>query len=93
AFRGHLAEKLNHLDDLGKRRAALEAELKPVLDDLFSAGTALTTMIDHAGLLSPKIDVVALNEFRSTLRARYKQLQKLLPLGDTVAVLMAAYAI
>ncbi|MCH4561471.1 hypothetical protein [Mesorhizobium jarvisii] len=50
-------------------------------------------MIDHAGLLSPKIDVVALNEFRSTLRARYKQLQKLLPLGDTVAVLMAAYAI
>lgn len=93
AFTGHLAGKLAHLEDVSKRRAALEAELKPVLDTLHAAGTALNTMIDHAGMFSAKIDATALTEFRTVLRGRYLQLQKLLPLDDTRAVLSAAHSI
>ncbi|MDE1150288.1 MAG: AAA family ATPase [Azospirillaceae bacterium] len=92
-FSGHLAEKLTHLEDVSKRRAALEAELKPILDALHATGTALNTMIDHAGMFSPKIDVTAFTEFRTVLRGRYQQLQKLLPLDDTRAVLSATHRV
>jgi len=93
AFQGHLAGKLAHLDDVTKRRAALEVELKPILDNLHAAGTALNIMIDHAALFSPKIDAAALVDFRAILRGRYQQLQKLLPLDDTRAVLSAAHTV
>lgn len=93
AFQGHLAGKLAHLDEVTRRRTALEAELKPILDGLHAAGAALNTMIDHAGQFSPKIVVTALVEFRAVLRGRYQQLQKLLPLDDTRAVLAAAHTV
>jgi len=92
-FSDHLTGKLAHLDDVSKRRAALEAELKPILDCLHAAGTALNIMIDHAGMFSPKIDAMALTDFRSVLRGRYQQLQKLLPLDDTLAVLARAHVV
>ncbi|MBU2328070.1 MAG: chromosome segregation protein SMC, partial [Alphaproteobacteria bacterium] len=93
AFTGHLAGKLAHLEDVSKRRAAIESELKPILDTVHAAGTALNTMIDHAGMFSPKIDATALAEFRLVLRARYQQLQKLLPLDDTCAILSTAHSV
>ncbi|MGN7880717.1 AAA family ATPase [Ensifer sp. 22460] len=93
AFTGHLAGKLAHLEDVSKRRAAIEAELKPILDTVHAAGTALNIMIEHAGLFSPKIDAGALVEFRLALRARYQQLQKLLPLNDTRAILTIAHSV
>jgi recombinational DNA repair ATPase RecF len=93
AFAGHLAGKLEHLKDVSRRRAAIEAELKPILDTVHAAGTALNTMIEHAGFFSPKIDVGPLVEFRLALRARYQQLQKLLPLDDTCAILTIVHTV
>jgi recombinational DNA repair ATPase RecF len=92
-FTGHLAGKLGHLEDVSKQRAALEAELKPILDTLHAAGTSLNIMIDHASMFSPKIDASALVEFKTILLGRYQQLQKLLPLDDTCAVLLAAHSV
>ncbi len=91
AFTSHLAGKLAHLEDVSKRRAQLEAQLRPVLDTLHAAGTSLNNMIDHAGTFSPKIDASALIEFRTVLRGRYQKLQKLLPLDDACEVLSAAH--
>src|SRR5271163_511919 len=55
AFQSHLAGKLDHLDAVSKRRSTLETELKPILDVLYAAGTALTNMIGYAGQFSPKV--------------------------------------
>lgn len=93
AFTGHLNAKLARFEDVSKRRAALEAELKLMLDSFHAAGTALNTMIDHAGLFSPQIDATALTDFKTVLRGRYQQLQKLLPIDDTRAVLAVAHSI
>jgi recombinational DNA repair ATPase RecF len=93
AFQAHLAGKLDHLEAVSKRRDALEAEIKPILDTLHSAGTALATMIGYAGQFSPKVDVSALSDFKSVLLGRYQQLQKLLPLDDTRTVLMAGHIV
>ncbi|MGL3210550.1 hypothetical protein [Bradyrhizobium sp. BR 1433] len=92
-FQDHLARKLAHFDDVSKRRTALEAELKPVLDRLHAAGTALKIMIDCASLLSPKIDASELAKFRTVLRGQYEQLQKLFPIEDTRAVLAAIHIV
>jgi recombinational DNA repair ATPase RecF len=92
-FTDHLAGKLAHLEAVAKRRAALEDEIKPILDALHGAGTALTTMIGHAGQFSPKVDAKAIEDLRDVLRARYVQLNKLLPLDDTLPVLKTASAI
>ena len=86
-FEAHLAAKLDHLDAVTKKRTALEAELKPLLDTLHAAGTALATMIDYAPQFSPAVDAGALIDFKAVLLGRYQQLQKLLPLDDTRAVL------
>jgi hypothetical protein len=71
----------------------LEGELKPILDSLHAAGSALTTMIDHAALFSPKIDAMPLVEYRAALRGRYQQLQKLLPIDDTRTILATAHMV
>lgn len=93
AFQSHLAEKLAHLEEVSKRRTTLEADLEPILDSLHTAGSALNAMIEHAGLFSPKIDVATLLDFRATLRSQYQQLQKLLPLEDTRAMLAKVYVV
>jgi len=93
AFQNHVGVKLAHLDEIGKRRAALEAELNPILDTLHAAGTALTNMIELAALFIPKIDVAALVDFRAVLRGRYQQLQKVLPLADTRSILASAHVV
>lgn len=92
-FEAHLATKLSHLDAVTKKRAALESEIKPLLDTLHAAGTALATMIGYASQLSPQVDVSALKDFKAVLLGRYQQLQKLLPLHDTRAALNVAHLI
>lgn len=92
-FEAHLATKLSHLDAVTKKRAALESEIKPLLDTLHAAGTALATMIGYAPQLSPQVDVSALKDFKAVLLGRYQQLQKILPLPDTRAVLNAAHLV
>lgn len=92
-FEAHVSEKLAHLEEVTKRRAKIEANLAPILDRLHTAGAAVNVMVEHAGLFSPKIDVSALLEFRGTLRGQYQQLQKLLPLHDTCAILAKISAV
>lgn len=90
-FEAHLAAKLDHLAAVTKKRTTLEAEIKPLLDTLHTAGTALATIISYAPQFSPPIDAKAFSDFKATLLGRYQQLQKLLPLDDTRAVLIAAH--
>ena len=87
AFRGRVNGKLAHLAAITAERTALEATLGSLMDAMYAAGSALTTVIDHAGLLSPPVATPGMVEFRASLRASYSQLKKLLPLADTAAVL------
>lgn len=92
-FEAHLAAKFSHLDEVTKNRTAVEAQIKPILDTLHTVGSALGTMIEHASQFSPPIHGKALSDFRTVLRGRYQQLQKLLPLDDTRAILAVAHTV
>lgn len=93
AFELHLAEKLTHLDEVTKKRATLEGEVKPILDSLLASGTALAAVIAHGALFAAPLDTKDIQEFKGVLLGRYKQLQKLLPIEDTRAVLASAHSI
>lgn len=90
-FREHVATKLEHLDAVTKKRTALETQISPVMDALHAAGTAFATAITHAAQLTPPVDATPLKDFKSVLLGRYQQLQKLLPLDDTRAVLLESH--
>jgi hypothetical protein len=48
-------------------------------------------MIAYASQFSPPVDTKALGDFKAVLVGRYQQLQKLLPLDDTRAILTTAH--
>ncbi len=91
AFRQHVAEKLKHFEAVTVKRRALEAQIGPLMDVIHAVGSALATVIGYGAQLNPPVEVTALNDFKAILAGRYAQLQKLLPLDDTRAVLLAAH--
>jgi hypothetical protein len=92
AFTGHLKEKLSHLDGVAKQRKAIEADIVPLVDTISAAGAAVRSVMVYGPMFEPKLELKGLSDFRNLLAGRYTQLQKLLPLEDTVAVLQAGYA-
>jgi len=86
-FVTHLKAKLSHLDEVGAKRKALEALVAPLTDAIFATGTAAKTVSEYGPLFKPALSMKALNDLRATLLGRYSQLQKFLPMDDTLAVL------
>lgn len=87
-FRAHLAEKLRQLDAITAKKTKLEAQIAPLLDNIHALGSGLATVIEYAGKL-PAVDVATLSDAKGVLAGRYGQLKKILPLGETLAVLRA----
>ncbi len=90
AFEAHLAEKLARLEEVGKLRSSLEADVEALKAELESVGSALNTMIGLTENLPRKIGSAALRDLVVVLRGRYGQLMKLTPISDTRAVLEVA---
>lgn len=86
-FAAHLQAKLAHFDQVTAKRATLEEQIKPITDAILAAGTAMNPVIDYGPLFKTPVDLKLLAEGRQTLRGRYVQLQKFLPLEDTLSVL------
>lgn len=89
-FIGHLKEKLDHLTNLTTRREEIEERLVPVLDVIRKTGSTLAAVIAHGANFTPALDVKALAEYKQVLLGRYQQLERLLPLNDTISVLQVA---
>jgi len=86
-FETHLREKLTHLEDVAALRKTLEGKVAPITDAIYAAGTAMAKVIEYGPLFSNPLDMKTLSAAKQTLRGRYDQLQKFLPLDDSVAVL------
>lgn len=91
AFVSHLQEKLAHLKDVAEQRAGLTKDIAPLLTAIHAAGTGLAAIIPYGGQLQPAVDCKPLADFKQVLLGRYQQIQALVPLDDTIAVLEAAH--
>jgi len=90
-FASHLQSKLLHLGEVATKRATLEAQVQSLMQAISAAGAALNKVLEYGPLFKPAMAMTALAEVRATLRGRYSQLQKFLPLEDTVAMLKVAH--
>lgn len=92
-FTAHLQAKLAHLDEITAKRQALEEQIKPLLDAIHAAGSAMATVIAYGPQFKTPFDMKTLSDAKQTLGGRYSQLNKLLPLDDTAAVLKVAHEV
>lgn len=90
-FTAHLQAKLAHLDEITAKRKELEEQVKPLLATIHAAGTALAAVIAYGPQFKTSPDMKPLSDAKQTLGGRYSQLQKFLPLDDTLAVLKVAH--
>lgn len=90
-FEAHLQAKLAHLDAVTAQRKALEEKVKPISDAIYAAGTAIAKVIEYGPLYQTPLDMTILTDAKQMLRGRYDQLQKFLPLDDSVAVLKVVH--
>ena len=93
AFVSHLKEKLAHLKDVADQRGTLTKDMEPLLTAIHAAGTSLATIIPYGAQLQPPVDSKPLADFKQVLVGRYQQLQALVPLEDTRAVLAVTYEV
>ena len=91
-FTSHLKAKLAHLDEVAAKRKSLATQVAPIITAIHAAGSALATVIPYGAQFKPPVDVKVLLDFKTTLGGRYKQLDKLLPLADTAAILEVSYS-
>ncbi|TSD87093.1 AAA family ATPase [Mycobacterium sp. KBS0706] len=92
-FTAHLKGKLDHLTEVAQQRKALETEIAPLLDTVTAAGSAIRTILPYRAMFEPKLELKVLADYRVLLDGRYQQLNKLLPLEDTLAIVEAGFEI
>lgn len=93
AFVSHLKEKLAHLKEVADERETLAKDMAPLLTAIHAAGTGLATIIPYGAQLQPPVDCKPLADFKQVLLGRYQQLQALVPLQDTIAVLAVVHEV
>ncbi len=92
-FTAHLAGKLDHLNEVARQRKAIETEIAPLIDAVTAAGSAIRTILVYGAMFEPKLELKVLADYRVLLGGRYQQLNKLLPLDDTLAIVEAGFDI
>lgn len=88
-LRLHLESKLARLGRTMAQKKVLEESIKPVLNQLHSAGASLTTIIDYSELLRPKLDIDQLLKCREEFRTNYQKALKPLPIAELISGLTA----
>jgi hypothetical protein len=91
SFTEHLKKKLVHLATITKQRKEIEGEIAPLLDAIHAAESAVRSIIAYGPMLEPKPELRALIDFSTLLGGCYRQLEKFLPLEDTIAVVEAGF--
>jgi recombinational DNA repair ATPase RecF len=93
AFRDHVNGKLAHIAEVTAKRKTLDEQIAPILNDIHAAGSALATIIAYGPQFTPPVATNELATFKATLLGRYGQLNKVLPLQDTIAILPTVHQV
>lgn len=86
-LRAKLHAKLDSLKEFSRQRKVIERKIGPLTATLARVHAALETLARHAALATPPLSVTAATDFAASCQASSTQLNALLPLPDTLAVL------
>ncbi len=86
-FRKIVTAKLQHFDQISRKRAAVGQVVLPILEQLEQISSGLLLVAAYGPLLNPVVGVEAITDFATTNMATVAQLKNLIPLIDTLDVL------
>src|SRR5579871_2178731 len=86
-FRRVVADKLAHLEEIAKRRAAVEQELEPCITSLEQLQESLARVSGYGKALKPVIDTTSLDSYRTKAASWRQQLNSFLPINLTTNAL------
>jgi ABC-type branched-subunit amino acid transport system ATPase component len=82
--------KIARLEELSRKRTAIESKIAPLISALRAAQAALSTLAQHAALATPPLTVEPVTTFGTNCGAVVERLATLLPLAETITVITNA---
>ncbi len=79
--------KIDHLEQVSRRRKALEEKLAPLVARLQRAQASMNTLIRYAGLSTKPVPMLMVRNYSATCTTAAGQLTSFLPLADTITAL------
>ncbi len=87
ALKKHVQSKLNRLEEVARKRTAVENKIKPIIELLGNVQTSISTLVNYTKLLTPQIDTDTVLEYSATCETTVRRLVALIPLADTIKIL------
>jgi ABC-type Mn2+/Zn2+ transport system ATPase subunit len=86
-LRKHIQAKLDHLEELSRKRKAEEIKIAPLIVNLRKVQSAMIVLCGYAKLAKPPLLMRAASDYSATCGAAAEQLATFLPLTDSISVL------
>ncbi len=83
----HVQAKVDHLKEVSRRRAAVEAKIAPLIATLRKVQGAINTVVGYAALATPPVAINAACDYSAHCGTAVERLTALLPLAETIPVL------
>lgn len=88
-LRTHIEGKLSRLADVARQRTEAEKKVRPITTLLNKVKDGVDAALRYGAVASPAVELQPLREFRTTTETAVRQLETLLPLSVSIAVLNA----
>lgn len=82
--------KIARLEELSRKRTAIESKIAPLVAALRAAQAALSTLAQYAALATPPLTIESVSTFGTNCGAVVERLATLLPLAETITVITNA---
>ena len=83
----HVQAKIDHLEDISRRRTTAEKKSAPLIATLQKVKIAMETLMGYASVVMPPVRRDEIREYSAHCGIAVQRLAALLPLGETLAIL------
>jgi len=83
----HVQVKIDHLEEVSRKRTVAEAKITPLIEVLGNLRTAINTLAGFAALATPPVVIDAVREYGTNCGTAVGKLTAFLPLAETITVL------
>ncbi len=86
-LRKHVQTKIDHLEDVSRKRIAAKTKIAPLIVALGKAQVAINTLVRYAALATPPVGCDSARDYSVNCGTAIERLTSLLPLAESISVL------
>ena len=80
----HVQVKIDHLEDVSRKRTAAETKIAPLIEVLGKVRAAINTLVGYATLATPPVNLDAVRDYSTNCGTAVGKLTAFLPLTETI---------